>query len=62
MPLTFEEICYKLKQIDEISLLEVLDLCSEDIVDRFRDVIEDRLDELVEDLEEEQDPFNQDEI
>lgn len=42
MAVTFEEVCERLKRIDEISLLEVLNLSSEDLVERFRDVIEER--------------------
>ena len=41
--LTFEEICEKLKQIDEISLLEQLNISSEDIVERFFDIIKSKL-------------------
>lgn len=50
--LTLEEIKEKLKQVDEVSLLERLEISSEDIVDRFGDIIEDKADELENDLEE----------
>ncbi len=40
MALTFEDIKNKLKQMDEVSLLEILQIYSEDIVDRFEDKIE----------------------
>lgn len=40
MKLTFEEIVERLKKIDEIVLLEMFRLSSEDLVDRFRDLIE----------------------
>ena len=50
--LTLRDICDKLKQLDEITLLEVLDISSEDIVDRFLDSIEDRFDELAEEFDE----------
>ena len=53
MSLTFIDVCDKLKKQDEISLLEILDISSEDIVDRFPDKIEDKLDELEIDLDEE---------
>lgn len=55
MSLTLLELCEKLKNIDEISLLEKLNISSEDIVNRFIDEIEDRFDEFVEeyDMEEE---------
>jgi len=38
---TIEEVMEQLKQIDEVTLLEVLNISSEDIIDRFRDKIED---------------------
>lgn len=50
MALTIHDICDRLKNLDEISLLEVLDISSEDIVDRFNDKIEDKADELEEEL------------
>jgi len=51
MALTFNDICERLKHLDEITLLEVLDIASEDIVDKFKDKIEDRHEELEEELE-----------
>ena len=51
MPLTFKEVCERLSQIDEVTLLEVLDIASEDIVNKFKDKIEDRLDSLEEELQ-----------
>jgi hypothetical protein len=51
MALTFEELCERLAHIDEISLLEVLDIASEDLVAKFKDKIEARQDELKEELE-----------
>lgn len=41
MALTFEEVKERLKSLDEITLLELLELSSEDLVDRFDDIIED---------------------
>ena len=52
---TFEEICEKLKQIDEISLLEILGISSEDIIDRFKDLIENKLEYFQKDLEDDED-------
>jgi len=43
--------------VDEISLLEVLNITSEEIVDRFSDRVEDRFDYLNEEFDE---PYNQD--
>jgi hypothetical protein len=36
--------------IDEITLMEVLEISSEDLVERFQDLIEAKADELEEDL------------
>jgi len=59
MALTFKEVCEKLEQIDEISLLEVLDISSEELVVKFEDKINDKLEELAEDLDDGQlDLFN----
>lgn len=55
MPLTLTDIFDRLRSIDEISLLEVLGITSEDLVDRFADRIEDNADALELELEEEED-------
>lgn len=52
--LTLEEVKEKLKQLDETILLELLNISSEQLVDRFEDLIEDREDYFVKDLEEEE--------
>ena len=46
MTLTLPEINERLKQLDEVTLLEILGVTSEDLVDRFSDVIEDKIDKL----------------
>jgi len=52
--LTLEELCQALKsRVDEISLLEVLGISSEDIVERFRDRIEERYGTLSRDFDSE---------
>ena len=51
MSLTFEDIIDRLKQLDEVTILELLDLKTEDIVERFRDVIEDMVEELEKELQ-----------
>jgi len=51
--LTFTDVCDRLKQQDEISVLEVLEITSEELVDRFKDKIENKLDYFLEDLEDE---------
>lgn len=53
--ITLGDVINHLKRIDEISLLEVLDISSEDLVDRFVDKIEDRYELLREEFEEEND-------
>ncbi len=50
--ITVADLIESMKKIDEVSLLEVLDISSEEIVDRFTDKIEDKYDELKEDFEE----------
>ena len=52
---TIEEICEQLKGTDEITLLEVLNISSEEIVERFQDLIELKLTFFQKDLEEEED-------
>jgi hypothetical protein len=46
MALTLEEIKERLKRWDEITLVEELSLRSEDIVERFDDIIEDQIERL----------------
>jgi hypothetical protein len=53
MALTLTDLQEKLKQIDEISLMEILEISSEDLVQRFLDKIEERYDSLIEEFEEE---------
>jgi hypothetical protein len=52
MALSFKEVCEELTKIDETTLLEILDISSEDIVNKFQDKIEDNLEELSNDLDE----------
>ena len=53
MPLTLNEIYDKLKNIDEITLLEILNISSEDLVDRFKDEIDEQADRLEKELQDE---------
>ena len=53
MALTFHELKDRLKQIDEVSLLEVLGLTSEEIVERCSDLIEDNYEILAKEFEDE---------
>jgi len=52
MPLTLPELYELLIDIDEITLLEVLNISSEDIVDRFKDLIDEQADKLEKEFEE----------
>lgn len=52
MALSYKEVCEELTKIDETTLLEVLNISSEDIVNHFQDKIEDNLEELSNDLDE----------
>ena len=58
MSLTFKEIKERLMQLDEVLLLEVLNINSEEIVERFEDKIEDDIERLEEELEEFSDEEN----
>lgn len=49
--LTLVELVEKLKDIDEITLMERLEITSEDLVSRFIDVIENKYDELSEEFD-----------
>ena len=51
MNLTFNELKERLKQIDEVSLLELLNIHSDDLVERFEDYIEDKQEELMKEVE-----------
>lgn len=52
MSLTFEEVKEKLKDIDEVTLLEKLEIYSDDIVEQFQDKIEEKWEQLVLDFDE----------
>jgi hypothetical protein len=50
--LTLDDLIEKLKQLDEVTLMELLEITSEDLVDRFRDLIEKQQDTLENDFDE----------
>ena len=50
MNLTISELKEKLMQFDEIDILELLDLTSEDILNRFEDLIEHNYDKLIKEV------------
>ncbi len=49
--LTLEDIKQKLKQLDEITLMETLEITSEDLVNKFVDRIEEQQERLENDLD-----------
>jgi hypothetical protein len=49
--LTLDDVHDVLIKIDEVTLLEILDISSEEIVERFADLIETRYERLAKDLE-----------
>lgn len=51
--MTLNDLKEKLKQLDEITVMELLDISSEDLVDRFEDFIEEAADVLESQFEEE---------
>lgn len=48
------DLAEKLKQLDEISLMEILEISSEDLVERFTDKIEFKLTDLMCQFEEDE--------
>jgi hypothetical protein len=55
---TFYELCEDLKKLDEITLMELLNLTSEEIVDAFQDKIEDNFDRLSKEINNELEDYN----
>jgi hypothetical protein len=51
MALTIHDLKDRLKQINEVDLLELLEISSEDLVERFIDLIEDNFDKLEKEVE-----------
>lgn len=52
MAITLTELQEKLKLIDEISVMEILEITSEDLANRFIDRIESKYDQLITEFEE----------
>ena len=50
MNITFEELKEKLQRVDEVTLLELLEIRSDDIIERFEDYIEDRQEQLLKEM------------
>jgi hypothetical protein len=51
--LTLNDVKDRLKYLDEVTLLEILDISSEDLVDRFTDLIENNFEDLAYELADE---------
>jgi hypothetical protein len=52
--ITFEELCDKLSHIEETELMELLELHSDELVARCKDIIEEKYDYLIYDYLEEE--------
>lgn len=59
MAMTFAELVRQLKEYDELTVLELLEISAEDILERFPDKIEERFDYLEEQVSEETDSATQ---
>lgn len=57
MSYTLRDLMEKLMLLDEITVLEVLEITTEDLVERFQDKIEDKFSELEDDFKADEDPF-----
>ncbi len=54
MPLTLKDLKERLKNLDEITLMEELEISSEDLIERFEDHIELKFDRLCREYEEDE--------
>lgn len=61
MAITLTELQGKLMLIDEISLMEILEITSEDLAQRFMDRIETKYDQLITEFEPEWDELSDNE-
>jgi hypothetical protein len=50
MALTYYDLLEKLKLLDELTIIEILDITSEELVDAFSEKANDRLEELKEEF------------
>ena len=50
MSMTFTEVKYQLSMLDEVLVLEILEINSTELVERFEEKIEDKLDQIIEGL------------
>lgn len=58
MTILFDELKERLKRVEETILLEILNISSEEIVDRFEDIIEDHFEELASEFEDEEEELS----
>lgn len=49
--LTHHELCEELEKQDEIELLELLNVTSEELVEKFQDKIEDNFERLIKEID-----------
>tara|TARA_R110002012_G_scaffold240196_1_gene414364 strand:+ start:1477 stop:1671 length:195 start_codon:yes stop_codon:yes gene_type:complete len=49
--LTFNEVCEELTKLDEVTLLELLEVSSEDLIAKFQDKIEDNFETLLKEVD-----------
>ena len=59
MALTLNDVVERLKQIDEVSLMELLEITSEDMVSRFLDRVEMKYDIFLREFEEDDEDANE---
>ncbi len=57
--ITLPELKEKLAQLDEVTVMETLQLTSEDLINRFSDIIESKYEELIGEFDEIT-PFDED--
>jgi hypothetical protein len=58
MQRTFQELCEDLKKFDETTLLELLDISSDELVEKFQDKIEENLDRLLKETDNELEEYD----
>ena len=58
MQRTFQELCEDLKKFDETTLLELLNITSEELIDMFQDKIEENLDRLLKETDNELEDYD----
>jgi hypothetical protein len=51
MTVLLEELKEKLERLDEVSLLELLNISSRDLINAFADVVEDNMDRFLKEVE-----------